>query len=67
MRHKTEYAFGVSELLLHRLKEWPTKGPLTPMAKRELLASAYVSAFHQLTDTYLVRRLFLAIELALAL
>jgi hypothetical protein len=29
----TEYAFGVSELLLHRLKDWPLKGPLTPMAK----------------------------------
>ncbi|POY70489.1 hypothetical protein BMF94_6557 [Rhodotorula taiwanensis] len=28
-----KYAFGVSELLLHRLKDWPFKGPLTPMAK----------------------------------
>ncbi|GAA5958739.1 hypothetical protein JCM8115_000340 [Rhodotorula mucilaginosa] len=28
-----KYAFGVSELLLHRLKDWPLKGPLTPMAK----------------------------------
>ncbi|BGP57371.1 hypothetical protein JCM8202_005788 [Rhodotorula sphaerocarpa] len=28
-----KYAFGVSELLFHRLKDWPTKGPLTPMAK----------------------------------
>lgn len=29
-----EYAFGVSELLLHRFKDWPTKGPFTKMAKR---------------------------------
>lgn len=40
MHRWQKYAFGVSELLLHRFKDWPTKGPFTPMAKRESVLSA---------------------------
>ncbi|SNX84533.1 uncharacterized protein MEPE_03242 [Melanopsichium pennsylvanicum] len=35
-----KYAFGCSELVLHRLWEWPTKGLFTPLFKTFLKSSA---------------------------
>lgn len=55
-----EYAFGVSELLLHRLKDWPFKGPLTPMAKRGYFLRK-LTARHADRDCDLSFRLFLAV------
>lgn len=35
-----KYAFGCSELILHRLWQWPYKGPFTPLFKTFLKSSA---------------------------
>lgn len=58
---RAEYAFGVSELLFHRLKDWPRKGPLTPMAKRKFACPSLSLAQSMFADAA-TRRFLLAIE-----
>ncbi|GJN90636.1 hypothetical protein Rhopal_003648-T1 [Rhodotorula paludigena] len=58
-----KYAYGVSELLIHPLKKWPTKGIFTPMAKDFFLHSnlplhykfsslAYLSSYYGISVAF---------------
>ncbi|KAJ9480062.1 Glyco_trans_2-like domain-containing protein [Pseudozyma hubeiensis] len=62
-----KYAFGCSEIIMHPLRLWPTKGPLTPLYKTFLSSSRCSLAQKVTVSSYMFSYYALAMSLPFAI